>query len=68
VVLEAGVQDSEAGLYVRLIDFCIHSTLGLRVIKKKSIEARMEGSERDIHCTGDLGQKEVRCLDFLGGG
>jgi len=26
---------SEAGLYVRLIDFVYHSTLGLRVIKKR---------------------------------
>ena len=26
---------SEAGSYVRLIDFVYHSTLGLRVIKKK---------------------------------
>jgi len=27
---------SEAGSYLRLIDFVYHSTLGLRVIKKKS--------------------------------
>jgi len=27
--------DSEAGSYLRLIDFVYHSTLGLRVIKKK---------------------------------
>ena len=26
---------SEAGSYIRLIDFVYHSTLGLRVIKKK---------------------------------
>ena len=26
---------SEAGLYLRLIDFVDHSTLGLRLIKKK---------------------------------
>jgi len=26
---------SEAGSYLRLIDFAYHSTLGLRVIKKK---------------------------------
>ena len=26
---------SEAGSYLRLIDFVYHSTLGLRVIKKK---------------------------------
>jgi len=29
---------SEAGLYLRLIDFVYHSTLGLRVIKKKKKE------------------------------
>jgi len=29
---------SEAGSYVRLIDFVYHSTLGLRVIKKKKEE------------------------------
>jgi len=31
---------SEAGSYVRLIDFVYHSTLGLRVIKKKE---KLEG-------------------------
>ena len=31
---------SEAGSYVRLIDFVYHSTLGLRVIKKKKKKAR----------------------------
>jgi len=29
---------SEAGSYLRLIDFVYHSTLGLRVIKKKKGE------------------------------
>jgi len=29
---------SEAGSYLRLIDLVYHSTLGLRVIKKKSLE------------------------------
>ena len=29
---------SEAGSYLRLIDFAYHSTLGLRVIKKKKKE------------------------------
>ena len=28
---------SEAGSYLRLIDFVYHSTLGLRVIKKKNL-------------------------------
>ena len=31
---------SEAGSYLRLIDFVYHSTLGLRVIKKKKVGAR----------------------------
>ena len=31
---------SEAGSYLRLIDFVYHSTLGLRVIKKKVYEER----------------------------
>ena len=32
--------DSEAGSYLRLIDFVYHSTLGLRVIKKKREEQK----------------------------
>jgi len=32
--------DSEAGSYSRLIDFLYHSTLGLRVIKRKKRAAR----------------------------
>ena len=35
---------SEAGSYLRLIDFVLHSTLGLRVIKKK--RRRYHGLER----------------------
>jgi len=31
---------SEAGSYLRLIDFVYHSTLGLRVIKKKKKRER----------------------------
>ena len=30
---------SEAGSYLRLIDFVYHSTLGLRVIKKKNLSS-----------------------------
>jgi len=33
---------SEAGSYLRLIDFVYHSTLGLRVIKKKTIHLTLE--------------------------
>ena len=32
---------SEAGSYSRLIDFVYHSTLGLRVIKKKDPDSRV---------------------------
>jgi len=32
---DQGCSGSEAGSYLRLIDFVYHSTLGLRVIKKK---------------------------------
>ena len=35
---------SEAGSYLRLIDFVYHSTLGLRVIKKKRPRRRGCGS------------------------
>ena len=33
---------SEAGSYLRLIDFVYHSTLGLRVIKKKKVHSRKQ--------------------------
>ena len=32
---------SEAGSYLRLVDFVYHSTLGLRVIEKKTKQKRM---------------------------
>ena len=38
---------SEAGSYLRLIDFVHHSTLGLRVIKKKRRRERYTESECD---------------------
>jgi len=36
---------SEAGSYLRLIDFVYHSTLGLRVIKKKTTSASRSNTE-----------------------
>ena len=36
---EALCSGSEAGSYLRLIDFVYHSTLGLRVLKKKKNKA-----------------------------
>ena len=35
---------SEAGSYLRLIDFVYHSTLGLRLIKKKKAKAPAEAA------------------------
>jgi len=32
---EPALESSEAGLYLRLMDFLYHSTLGLRAIKQK---------------------------------
>jgi len=48
----------EAGSYLRRIVFVHHSTLGLRVIKKKKVggsrwlDTRSEGRERGRHATG----------------
>ena len=41
----------EAGSYLRLIDFVYHSTLGLRVIKKRRREDSVdaEGAETPAH-------------------
>ena len=36
---------SEAGSYLRLIDFVYHSTLGLRVIKKKKMPEVKHGTD-----------------------
>jgi len=38
---------SEAGSYLRLIDFVYHSTLGLRVIKKKKKVINKEDEEEE---------------------
>ena len=37
---------SEAGSYSRLVDFVYHSTLGLRVIKKKNTHTRRLGGSQ----------------------
>ena len=34
---------SEAGSYLRIIDFVYHSTLGLRVIRKKKVSTWARG-------------------------
>jgi len=39
---------SEAGLYLRLIDFVYHSTLGLRVIKKRRRGSPVEIREGSV--------------------
>jgi len=38
---------SEAGSYLRLIDFVYHSTLGLRVIKRKDLRRAQMTEESD---------------------
>jgi len=40
---------SEAGSYLRLMGFVYHSTLGLRVIKKRGIEDRGEKTSQSHH-------------------
>ena len=54
---------SEAGSYLRLIDFVYHSTLGLRVIKKK-----MDTTKEATRWRG-AGQAQSRtgCIDTPGG-
>ena len=52
------VSGSEAGSYLRLIDFVYHSTLGLRVIKKKKRRnpwgpRRVRVNIVIINCTGE---------------
>ena len=42
---------SEAGSYLRLIDVVYHSTLGLRVIKKKRERPAGSGQERGVSPT-----------------
>ena len=56
---------SEAGWYLRLIDFVYHSTLGLRVIKKKRRQGlgvrpgRGGGrGSRGVECKGPLPSEE----------
>ena len=44
--------DSEAGSYLRLIDFVYHSTLGLRVIKKEK-KRGMTVKEEGVFLDGD---------------
>ena len=55
---------SEAGSYLRLIDFVYHSTLGLRVIKKKKLSPLTPAS-REESC-GERLQSHERVA--LGGG
>ena len=52
---------SEAGSYLRLIDFAYHSTLGLRVIKKKregAIRATFSMKQRDYERRGAFNMNE----------
>jgi len=46
---------SEAGSYLRLIDFVYHSTLGLRVIQKKKRRVQLRSKvERFVPQTQDV--------------
>ena len=52
---------SEAGSYLRLIDFVYHSTLGLRVIKKKKkFKHAHRGQSRRALCTESAPSAPVR--------
>jgi len=42
---------SEAGSFLRLMDFVYHSTLGLRVIKKKVLPGETVGRKGINRCT-----------------
>jgi len=55
---------SEAGSYVWLIDFLYHSTLGLRVIKKKKIRRVWKGADLLVVWQQLLGGLRV---DLIGG-
>ena len=41
---------SEAGSYLRLIDFVYHSTLGLRVIKRAKSKLLLEAGGPEVQC------------------
>ena len=57
---------SEAGSYLRLIDFVYHSTLGLSVIKKKGgFDPRTGGCERRRR-RGTIVALSLRLKDLLG--
>ena len=51
---------SEAGSYLRLIDFVYHSTLGVRVIKKKKISWHNRAGGVIQTCSGASGIQGVR--------
>ena len=44
---DSRVEGCEAGSYLRLIDFVYHSTLGLRVIKRKRERLRVLVGQKD---------------------
>ena len=52
---------SEAGSYLRLIDFVYHSTLGSRVIKKKSSGERERAGGGGAHTCLQCGRIAVGC-------
>jgi len=57
---------SEAGPYLRLIDFVYHSTLGLRVIKKKPSTSGGRAFEHPVGESGVLLPEPVGAESDLG--
>ena len=55
---------SEAGSYLRLIDFGYHSTLGLRVIKKKKAWEGSHSEPSSMKC-GGTGQHKCGVQGYL---
>jgi len=51
---------SETGSYLKLIDFVHHSTLGLRVMKKKRRRFRVEHRERACEREGERERESKR--------
>jgi len=64
-VVRSMCSGSEAGLYLRLIDFVYHSTLGVRVIKKKKRWCDLQGGLGTCELVGREGQPESKAHRLL---
>jgi len=58
---------SEAGSYLRRIDFVYHSTLGLRVIKKKKILFSIRLIDTALEENRNVLEVQVQSLDLASG-